>query len=222
MPKPSALRSFLALLTGIFLLVPPSFGFETPLSEQAVREAYFLGQRHDESMASFLNKYTKLPPAPETGPHIYGVTFLTPFALLVKNSGQQPNYSAQQAAKDHHPDDESVVIEIQILFTPTYAATIPTPTGSRSDSPVGFRLRPSDFWKTFKYQVFDDKDELTVDDITGEPVYSCDGLGGCDLSGASVRIQLPATAFKSDTATIEITPPEFEPISVDFDLSSLR
>lgn len=218
----SSFRSFLALPTGILLAVAPSFGFETPLSDQAVREAYFLGQRRDESMASFLNKYTRLLPAPKTGPHIYGVTFLTPFALLVRNSSQQPNYSAQQAAKDHHPDDESVVIEIQILLTPTYAAAIPAPTGSRSDSPIGLRLRPSDFWKTFKYQIFDDKDELTIDDVTGEPVYSCDGLGGCDLSGASVRIQLPATAFKSDTATIEITPPEFELISVDFDLSSLR
>lgn len=219
---PSSFRSFLAPVVGMFLLVPPSFAFETPLSDQAVREAYFLGQRRDESMASFLNKYTKLLPAPKTGPHIYGVTFLTPFALLVRNSSQQPNYSAQQAAKDHHPDDESVVIEIQILLTPTYAATIPAPTGSRSDSPIGLRLRPSDFWKTFKYQIFDDKDELTIDDITGEAVYGCDDLGGCDLTGASVRIQLPAAAFKSDTATIEITPPEFEPVTVDFDLASLR
>jgi hypothetical protein len=217
-----ASRSFIALLTAALLLVPPTFAFDTPLSDQAVRDAYFLGQRHDESMTRFLNRYTKLLPAPKTGPHIYGVTLLTPFALLVRDSSERPNYSAQQAAKDHHPEHESVVVEIQILLTPTYAAAIPTPTGSRSDSPVGLRLRPSDFWKTFKYQVFDDEDELATDDVTGEPIYSCDGLGGCDLSGARVRIELPATAFKSDTATVEITPTEFAPISVDFDLSSLR
>jgi hypothetical protein len=204
------------------LLSTPALAYDTPLSEQAVREAYFLGQRRDESMAAFLNKYTKLLPAPATGPQIYSVTFLTPFSLLARHSSQQPNYSAQQAAKDHHPDEEVVAIEIQIFLTQSYPAAIPTPTGSRSDSPVGFRLRPSDFWKTFKYQVFDDKEELIVDDLTGEPTYLCDGEGGCDLSGATVRIQFPATAFKSDSATMEITPPEFEPISVDFDLSSLR
>jgi hypothetical protein len=216
-----SLRPCLALLTGALLLVPPSLAFNTPLSDGDVREAYFLGQRRDESMTRLLNRYTQLLPLPDTGPHIYGVTFFTPFALLVRHSSEQPNYSAQQAEKDHHPDEEVVVIEIQILLTQSYAATIPTPTGSRSDSPVGFRLRPSDFWKTFKYQVFDDKDELIIDDLTGEPNYLCSD-DGCDLSGATVRIQFPATAFKSDTATIDITPPEGDLVSVDFDLSSLR
>lgn len=219
---PPAVKSSLALLTSALLLCAPALAYDTPLSEQAVREAYFLGQRRDESMAAFLNKYTKLLPVPESGPHIYRVTFSTPFALLVQQSSKRVNYSAQQAAKDHHPDDEIVVIEIEILLTQSYAATIPEPTGSRSDSPVGFRFRPSDFWKTFKYAVFDGKDRLTIDDLTGEANYRCEGSGVCDLSGATVRIQFPATAFTSDTATIDIAPPEGDPVSVDFDISSLR
>lgn len=219
---PSSVRSSLAFLAAVVVLSTSTLAYDTPLSEQAVREAYFLGQRRDESMAAFLNKYTKLLPVPESGPHIYGVTFFTPFALVVQQSSQRVNYSAQQAAKDHHPDDEIVVIEIEIQLTQSYAATIPEPTGSRSDSPVGFRFRPSDFWKTFKYDVFDGKDQLTIDDLTGEANYRCEGSGTCDLSGATIRIQFPATAFTSDTATIDITPPAGDPVSVDFDLSSLR
>ena len=147
----SAFRVPLALLTVAMFLPGPVFAFQSPLSDEAVREAYFLGQRHDESMTRFLNRYTKLLPAPETGPHIYGVTFFTPFALLVRHSSGQPNYSAQQATKDHDPDKETVVIEIQIFLTQSYAAIIPTPTGSPfgylcwlSPSPLGllenFRL----------------------------------------------------------------------------------
>lgn len=215
-------RACLALLTSAVVLTAPALAYQSPLSDEAVREAYFLGQRRDESMTRLLNRYTQLLPFPETGPHIASVTFFTPFALLVRHSSEQPNYSAQQAAKDHDPDKEIVVIEIQIFLTQSYASVIPTPTGSRSDSPVGLRLRPSDFWKTFKYEVYDDKDELIVDDLTGEPIYNCDGEGGCDLTGATVRIQFPATAFTSDTAGIDITPPEGDPVSVDFDLSSLR
>ena len=217
---PSSFRPCLALLTGALLLVPPSFGFNTPLSDQAVREAYFLGQRHDESMARLLNSYTKLLPAPETGPHIYSVTFLTPFALLVQHSSQQSNYSAQQAAKDHHSDDEIVVIEIQILLTASYSAVIPTPTSPRSGSPIGYQLRPSDFWKDFDTVVFDGKKELLGAIATGEPSYFCDD--GCVLSGAKIRLEFPASAFTSDSATIEVTPPEGDLVSVDFDLSSLR
>ena len=218
----SVFRPLLALFTAALLLSAPALAFDTPLSDQAVREAYFLGQRRDESMAAFLNKYTKLLPAPASGPQIYSVTFLTPFALLVRHSSQQPNYSAQQAARDHHADDEMVTIEIEILLTPSYSAVIPTPTGSRSGSAVGYQLRPSDFWKDFQFGVFDGHKELLGAIPTGEPRYACDGEGSCTLVGADVRLEFAAKDFRSDTATVEVTPPECDPVSVDFDLSSLR
>ena len=216
----SRFRPCLALLSGALLLVPPAFAFNTPLSDEAVREAYFLGQRHDESMAAFLNKYTKVIPPLKSGPQIYSATFLPPFALLVQHSSQQSNYRAQQAAKDHHPDDEMVVIEIQILLTPSYSALIPTPTSARSGSPIGYQLRPSDFWKDFDTTVFDGKKELLGAIATGEPTYLCDD--GCVLSGAKIRLEFAAKDFSSDTATIEVTPPEGDAVSVEFDLSFLR
>jgi hypothetical protein len=209
-------------LAVVLLLAPSAFAFDTPLSDEAVREAYFLGQRHDESMARLLNRYTKLLPAPETGPHIYSVTFLTPFALLVQYSSQQSNYSAQQAEKDHHADNEMAAITIQILLTQSYGAWITRPTGSRSGSPIGIQLRNPDFWKDFKYSVFDDEKEVNVDSPTGDPTYICDGEGGCNLTGAMVHFQLPAKLFVSGTATVEIDPKVADPTSVDFDLSSLR
>jgi len=79
----------------LLLLSPSSFAFDTPLSDQAVREAYFLGQRRDESMATFLNKYTRFLEPPKTGPDIVSVTFFTPFAVLVQQSSQHAaGYSA--------------------------------------------------------------------------------------------------------------------------------
>lgn len=219
---PSSFRPCLAILTTALLLAPPLFAFQSPLSEQAVREAYFLGQRHDDSMARVLSRYTRFLPPPSTGPHIYAVTFLTPFALLVQRSSRQLNYSAQQAAKDHHADDEIVSISIEILLTQSYGSLIAAPTSSRSGSPIGYQFRSSSFWRTFKLRVFDGEEEITTDDLTGEPTYFCASEGGCRLTGAIIRLQLPASAFTSDTATIEVIPPEGDPVSVDFDLSSLR
>jgi hypothetical protein len=134
---PSSFRPCLALLTAALLLPAPSSAFNTPLSDQAVREAYFLGQRRDESMAAFLNKYTKLLPAPKSGPHIYSVTFLTPIALLVQYSSRQSDYRAQRAALDHKAHDEIVEISIEILLTPSYRAVLTVPTHSRSGPPAG-------------------------------------------------------------------------------------
>jgi hypothetical protein len=218
----SATRPFLSIIVTSLLLTPSSFAFDTPLSDEAVREAYFLGQRHDESMATLLNNYTKLLPPPVSGPHISSVAFLTPFALLVQQARQRVNYSAQQAAKEHRGEDEMVVINIEILLTQTYPAAISKPTGSRSGSAVGFQMRPSDFWKDFKIRVFDGEKKLPTDSLTGEPIYSCVGDGACDLFGATLHLTLPAKRFTSGSATIEVDPPEGDLVSVDFDLDSLR
>jgi len=218
----SSLKPFASLLAATLFIVPPSFAFDTPLSDTAIREAYFLGQRRDDSMARFLNRYTKFLSAADSGPQIYSVTFLTPYALVVLQSGQRPNYSAQQAEKEHHPDDEAVAITVEILLTASYPATIAKPTGSRSGAPIGFQVRSPDFWKAFNYSVFDGDNEFKADDITGEPTYACGSDGGCTLIGAKVHFQLPAKSFTSDTATVAIDPKVADPTYVDFDLTRLR
>lgn len=218
----SRLTSFCALLLSL-LLMPSAFAFDTPLSPEAVREAYFLGQRNDKNLRDLLSKYVRLLPAPDSGPDISSVTFLTPFALLAQLSSQRTmNYSAQQAELDHRSQPEIVRILVEIQLTPTYGAVIPRPTGSRSGSPVGYALRPDDFWKDFQVQVFNKNKELTPASSSGVPHFGCDQEGGCTLVGATLQFEFPAKAFRSDDVTIEITPPEGDPFSVDFDLSTFR
>jgi hypothetical protein len=215
--------SLAIVLAAVLLLSPSSFAFDTPLSDQAVREAYFLGQRRDESLAHFLAKYAKSLPPPKTGPHIASITFFTPFALLAQLSSEHSmGYSAQQAALDHKGQQESAKIIVQILLTETYPAFIPRPTGSRSGSPIGFVLRPSDFWKDFDVQVFSEDKEIMALTSSGEPNYSCSDDGGCILTGATIQLEFLAQSFASNSSTIEVHPPEGDPVSVDFDLVSLR
>src|SRR5467141_4505062 len=141
----SSARPIASVLVALMLSTPSSFAFDTPLSDQAVREAYFLGQRRDDTMATFLNKYTRFLSPPKTGPHIASITFFTPFALLVQQSSQHTSgYSAQQAALDHRDQGEFVRIIVQIQFTDSYSAYIVRPTGTHSGSPNGLVPRPYD------------------------------------------------------------------------------
>ena len=150
------LRSFSCLFAAVLLLPAPSFAMDAPLSEEAVRDAYFLGQRHGQDFTDLLAKYIKMLSMPESGPYISSITFFTPFALVAQLSSQRAmNYSAQQAEQDHRKQEEFVRIIIQIQLTPSYGALIPRPTGSRSGSPIGYALRPSDFWKDFQVEVLD-------------------------------------------------------------------
>lgn len=217
------LGSFSCILAAALLLPAPSFAFDTPLSEEAVREAYFLGQRHEHDLTDLLAKYIKLLPMPETGPDVASVAFLTPFALVAQLSSQRTmNYSAQQAEQDHRNQEEIVRIIIQIQLTEAYGALIPRPSGSRFGSPTDYAQRPSDFWKDFQVQVFDKDKNLVPLNSSGEPNIACGQDGGCILTGATLQFDYPAKAFASDTPTIQVIPPEGDSVTVDFDLSNLR
>ena len=212
-----------SLLAAALLLSPCSFAFDTPLSEQAVREAYFLGQRRDETMANFLNKYTRFLSPPKTGPDIASVTFFTPFALLVQESSQHTSgYSAQQAALDHRDQGEFVRIVVQIQLADSYGPYIVRPTGSRSGSPTGLAPRPYDFWKDFDVQVSSDDQKLKPFSSHGQPNFLCSEDGGCTLTGATLQFDFAAKDFASGSATIDVVPPKGDPVSLDFDLDHLR
>jgi hypothetical protein len=206
----------------ILLLAGPAAAFNFPLSDEAIREAYFVGQRRDESMAQFLARYKKVLPAPKSGPQISSVEFLTPFARLILLSSQRVNYSAQQAAQEYRGQAEIVAITIQIQLTQSYGAFVAAPTTPRSGSPIGYTLRAPDFWKDFDAQVVMDDKTVEPTDFTGEPNYLCGNEGGCVLTGATLHLEFPAKVFSSDSATVQISPPEGPDVSVDFDLVALR
>ena len=196
---------------------------ETPLSDEAVRDAYFLGQRREQDLSDLLAKYKQELPAPESGPYISSVTLYTPFALVAQLSSQRTtNYSAQQAEQDHRNRQEIVRVIIQIQLTDTYGALIPRTLDPHSGSPVGYDRRPSDFWKDFQVAVLDKDESLAPLDSSGDPTYFCDAHGSCTLTGATLQFDYPASAFTSDTTIIQVFPPQGDPVSVDFDLSSLR
>jgi hypothetical protein len=208
-------RSVASIFTAALVLTSAAFAFDTPLSDEAVREAYFLGQRHD---ASFLSNYIKLLPPPKTGPHISSLTFLTPFAQLAQHSDHRiGSYSAQQARLDHLGQEEFVKITVEIYLTASYGALIPNPGGSPALIP-----RPYDFWKDFRLRVYSGNQIASPSVSGGHPLYRCGRFGHCRPMGAALELEFPADVFTSDSATIQVSPPEGEPVSVDFGLSNLR
>ena len=210
-----------SILTAASLLCPSSFAFDTPLSDEAIREAYFLGQRHD---GSFLVDYVQTLPLPKTGPHISAITLLTPFAQLAQySSSYMGNYSAQQAVADHRGKKELVKITVEIHFTASYGAMIPDQTAPARNSSPKLIPRPSDFWRDFHAEVSGGNHVLSPSSSSGRTLYSgCGRSGPCGPIGASLELYFPAAAFSGETITIQVTPPEGDPVSVAFNPSRLR
>jgi hypothetical protein len=71
------LRFLSDFVTALLVFPFPAAGFDATLSDTAVREAYFMGQRHDETMARFLDSYDKHLARPKSGPYVSSVAFLT-------------------------------------------------------------------------------------------------------------------------------------------------
>jgi hypothetical protein len=218
--NPKRTRQTASLLAAALFLTAPAFSFDSPLSSESVREAYFLGQRHD---ASFLGKYIKFLPPPKSGPYISSVTFLTPFAQLVQFCDRYVgNYTAQQAMLDRRGQEELVKVIVEIQLTNSYGAFLTDASNLRPGSFPGLVRRPFDFWKDFQVQVFNGNQTLTSFRSRGNTHSSCGRRGPCTLTGASLEFEFPADVFTSDSANIQVLPPEGEPVSADFDLTHLR
>jgi hypothetical protein len=216
------LRVAPSLACASLLLLQPLSAFDSPLSDTAVREAYFLGQRHDDSLPKLLDKYVLHLQPPKAGPYIESVSFFTPYILTALNSSQQASiYSAQQARLDHLKNPEVVRITAQIFLTESFAAYSAVAMGSDSHSPKGVFVRPSDFWRDFRLRTFQ-KDQLVIpSSANGHPLFQCSDAG-CVLSGATLTFEYPAAAFTETSATVQIDPPEGDPVVVEFDLTSFR
>lgn len=208
-------------LLAVLLLVQPVFAFSTPLSEEAIREAYFLGQRRDESTAAFLSKYIHELSPPSYGPHILSITTYTPFAQAVLDSSRHTaNYSAQQAQLDHRHVTETVQILVAIRFTDSYGPMLidPNPPSGRN---AQMTPRPSDFWRDFNVAVFSDDKSLEPTSYDGHPDYYCNE-GGCYLIGATIQLEFAAESFPSQNITVQVDPPDADGVAADFDLGLLR
>jgi len=221
----SVARPTFATIAALVLLAQPIFAFQSPLSDESVREAYFLGQRHDGSFEGLVEKSTRRFPAPKTGPYISSVMFVTPFVSAAQISNNYiGNYSAQQAELDHREAGQEIVkVMVQIQLTETYGQFIaPVKTYSRSDSPSALIPRPDDFWRDFQVRIFNGDEVLPNSVYHGRPNYSCGESGPCILIGATLTFEFPAEAFSADSASITVDPPEGEPVTADFDLVRLR
>jgi hypothetical protein len=146
----SSLTSFFAIALS-FLLIPSAFAFDAPLSQEAVREAYFLGQHNDQSTFSFFSQYVKTLPAPDKGPYISEVEIYTPYVQIVEHSRRLSGaYNAQQAELDYRHSRDKIYVRVRINFTDTYGA-LELYRSAKGDKELSGKDEPlPDFYRDFR------------------------------------------------------------------------
>ena len=212
-----------AFLTLTFLVFVSAQAYDTGLSSQAIREAYFLGQPHDERTVAFLSQYVQPLPLPKSGPHVSEVEILTPYAQAVQHSMRRTTgYSAQQAEEDYRKQGDTLRVRVQIRFTPTYALHAAVSSSRRATGNSEIQLRAEDFWRHFTFRLTQQQDGeerlLEPFDVWSEPIY----LRGWALDGAYVWLLFDATKVTSDPVKVGVRTPDGQHILAVFDLAKLR
>jgi len=193
------------LAAALFSLLTPQLGFayDHPLTDESVRDAYFLGQDSDRAV-SFLSQYVQSLPVPDRGPDVVEIELRTPYAQVVEASLEHlVGYSAQQAAADYKRRGDFIQVRVKVLFTPSY-------TG-----------RGEDFWRGVSVGLVQKK-HMAATSVSGQPLYATDHDGDrAWVIGANVFVQFSVAGVDSDSVDVEVVPPEGATVHATFDLDSL-
>src|SRR2546429_9356263 len=149
-------KSVVSALAVTLLVWPCSAAFGTHLSDQAVREAYFLGQRNDERTAQFLESYLRRLPMPQSGLYVSEIELFTPYAEAVDLSRQHTvGYSAQQATQEYRDRGDVFRLRVRVFFTDTYSSSSYAQTATQKDSKLRKDVRShSDGGQGFQVQLW--------------------------------------------------------------------
>ena len=185
------------------LFTPRAFALDLPLSSEAVREAYFLGQRHDEKTARFFEMYRQHFPVPRSGPYVSAIELSTPYVRAVELSEQRSvGYSAQQAEREYRDRGNSVRLGVEVRYTATYR---PATSGS---------------WKDFEVRLSQAGKTLASRSVRYEGIRT--GRGGNGPTGFLIWLEYDGRGLAPDDASVEVDTPDGQQVVARFDLSKLR
>ena len=211
-------KSALVAPVAVLFAASSCLSLEIPLSDQTIREAYFIGQHHDASTKSALEPYIHHLAPPKTGPYISEVRLLTPYAQVIDVSNSQSSgYSAQQAAADYHSRSDTILVRVRIEFSATYGLLEAGNDTKTFASEKGIKIRQEDFWKAFRVGLSQKDDWIDPLSLDGEATYSDNGM-----DGALIWLVCDAHDLSSESASVEVFTPDGQHVVTTFDLSTLR
>ena len=199
--------------------------FEFPLSDNAIREAYFLGQRNDQKTSDFLKPYSHSFPLPDQGPYISEIHLFTPYAQIVSDCSRHSiGYSAQQAAADYHGRGDTLLLQVRIELTPTYTYDDAVRTANDTAGELNRQLYPEDFWQAFQFKFSREKKSFEPRAVSADPIEGTPSPSdrGPTLRGTIVSLEFEAEPVESGIVQIEVTGPTGQHVTTKFDLSKLR
>jgi len=215
-------KSVVSALAVTLLVWPCSAAFGTHFSDQAVREAYFLGQRNDERTAQFLESYLRRLPMPQSGLYVSEIELFTPYAEAVDLSRQHTvGYSAQQATQEYRDRGDVFRLRVRVFFTDTYSSSTYAQTATQKDSKLRKDVRShSDGGQGFQVQLWQGDRLIEPLELPGIPVFRSYTVGDAYF-GFDVVLHYDGDEIAPDNAKVVVLTADGQRIAAEFDLAKL-
>lgn len=181
------------------LLASSANAYDVPLSESAIRDAYFLGRRTAALNAEFLARYDHWIPELKQWTCTSRARVETPFLQIAQYASQAPNYSAQDAVQDFSDKPLVFKVYLDICYmekAPADALRIQFIQNRKPVFPLLSQRSPF-------YPVIDENATLPAN---GERIY----------------VEFKPQQIESSILTIVIDTPNGQHVSTNFDLEPLR
>lgn len=194
----SFLRVFRIFLSLAF--ASSAWCYDSYLSEQDIRDAYFLGAREGGLTAQFRARYSRWVSELRQGNCISEIRLETPFLRVADFTSKVPNYSAQATVKDFYDKP----MKFRVFLDICYMREAPPPNSVRIKV------------------VQNNKEIVPVSEARLFYAEPAGALGVLPPNGEKVQLEFGAQKIDSSTLSFLIDTPDGQRATVDLNLLSVR
>ena len=175
------------------------YAYDFPLSETAVRDAYFVGIRQGNQSGDFLRQYTRSFPGLKVEQFVSFVRLETPFYQVADYASRTLAYSAQDAEKDFRDKPLVFRMHFEICYMPN---------------------APPD---AVKIRILQNNKEI-IPDGTKRSAYfpPTDAYTSLPSIGEYIDLELRADKFDSSTLTLMVDTPDGQHSETEFEMQKIR
>ena len=189
--------AFRSVLLALSLAIPVS-AYDVPLTENSIRDAYFLGTRLGGLNPDFLAGYARLVADLKQGNCTSEARLETPFLEVAEYASRVPNYSAQSAVKDFFGKPLSFRIYLDVCY----------------------RLRaPAN---AVSVKIMQNKKEVVPNSFESSPYSESTEFGSLPPNGEQIVLEFTAAKIDSSDLTVLIDTSDGQHGETKFDLQALR
>jgi hypothetical protein len=181
-----------------FALAIPACAYDVPLTENSIRDAYFLGTRMGGLNRDFIARYARLVPDLKQGNCTSDVRIETPFLQVADYSSKVPNYSAQSAVRDFFGRSMSFRIYLDVCYT------VHAPANA------------------VKVKLIQNKKAVVPESFESAPYSEATEFGFLPPNGEQIVLEFVPSKMDSSDLTVLIDTPDGQHARLDLDLSTLR